>query len=95
MVILLWGNFIKKTTIQAFKEMIQTRGIHNALEISNGEVEEVRKKINNHALSNPLKWGLSKDLMDGWLRKVGYIKITETLWESEKFDVKNEYYRNR
>lgn len=81
---------MKKTTIQAFKEMIQTRGIHDALEISSAEVDEVRKKINNHALSNPLKWGLSKDLMHSWLDKVGYIKLTETLWESEKFDTKDD-----
>ena len=75
---------MKKTTTQAFKDMIQTHGIHDVLELSSGEVEDIRKKINNHALTNPLKWGLSQDFMSRWLERAGYIRISETLWESQE-----------
>ena len=72
---------MKQTTHQAFKSMINIRGIHNELDVSSSTVRGVRKKINDHALDDPLKWGISLDLMHAWLEKAGYNKISETLWK--------------
>lgn len=49
-----------QTTLRAFKQMMATPDIHDQLEISRSEVLEIRKKINEHALGNPEKWGITQ-----------------------------------
>jgi len=44
----------------------------------------MQKKINEHALDNPTKWGITEELMHKWLEKVGYEKISKTLWEDSE-----------
>ncbi len=68
------------TTQEAFKEMIQDRGIHNDLELSGGYVRKVRKAINDNP-DTPEHWGISLDKMHQLLQKVGYSKKQETLWK--------------
>jgi len=74
-----------QTTLQSFRQLITTATIHEKLEVDKNEVLEIQKKINEHALDDPERWGITKELMHGWLKKAGYKKISETLWEDMMF----------
>jgi len=70
-----------QTTLQSFRQLMATRDIHKELDVEKDEVLKIQKKINEHALDDPERWGITKELMHGWLKKAGYKKISETLWE--------------
>lgn len=75
-----------QTTLQAFRQLMATQDIHEKLEVDKDEVLEIKKKINEHALDDPPKWRITKELMYGWLTKAGYKNISETLWEKNEID---------
>ncbi len=60
-------------TIEAFSEMINTRGIHKQLNIPSGTINSLRTRLRQGSY-------ISTDKMIELLTKAGYQIIQETIW---------------
>lgn len=60
-------------TIEAFREMINTRGIASELGMNDSTVRSLRRRMNNNAF-------ISYNKMMELLTKAGYHIIQETIW---------------
>lgn len=67
---------MKKSTKQAFTDLINQRGIHQQLGVSDSTVRDWRKKIRDGT------GGITIDKMEELLQRAGFKKIQETLWSS-------------
>ncbi|MEQ8548745.1 MAG: hypothetical protein RIC03_12585 [Cyclobacteriaceae bacterium] len=72
---------MSQTTIQAFKELVNERGIAKELDINPNTLRSYRKMVNDNP-DDPTLWKISINKMEELLEAGGYTVVQEKLWKN-------------